>query len=118
MQAICRLKLYGCCNIAGDLSKVYAYTESLCPNWELFGNRLGIPKWIIDAIDKDKKGCEEKLMELLARWLQQRGGEQQCTPSWRTLSEVARRFDPDIADTIVRDHQCYCEECVGEMTCV
>ncbi len=72
----------------------------------------------MDVIDKDKKGCEEKLMELLARWLQQRGGEQQSKPSWRTLSEAARHVDPDIADVFATDHQCGCKECVGKMACM
>ncbi len=104
--------------IAGDLLKAYNYTESLCSKWVLFGDQLGIPDWIIAAIDKDKSGSEEKLRELLVKWLKQQGGEQQCTPSWRTLSEAARRFDPDIADVIARDHQCDCQECVGKMTCL
>ena len=104
--------------IAGDLSKAYSYTKSICPNWELFGIQLGIPDWIIRVIDKDKNGCEEKLMELLARWLQQRGtdGEQQCTPSWKTLSETVRHFDASIADEIHIENKCNCQECVGKST--
>ena len=105
--------------IIAALSEAYKHTQSLSPKWELLGDQLGISDLIIKVInDKDKSGCEDKLRELLVRWLQQQGGEQQCTPSWKTLSEAVRHFDANIADTIVRDHQCNCEDCVGKMACM
>ena len=61
---------------------------------------LGIPKHILDKINHDKEGADDRLQEMLSEWLKQVNPP----PTWKQLADEVETIDPTKAQEIMRKH--------------
>ena len=69
---------------------------SLSSQWKTIGGLLGIPKHVLDKIQSDEEGVEDRLHEMLSQWLKQ----VDPPPTWKDLADAVNRVDQQKAKEI------------------
>ena len=68
----------------------------LASKWQTIGTLLDIDQGKLRSIKHNEQEADDRLREMLDTWLRQTDP----LPSWGTLAEVVKPFDPSIAEKI------------------
>ena len=95
-----------------DFTSVYNGVQCLSAKWRTIGIGLGVSYDKVKAIEGNRNGTEDMLMDLLAVWLR-RESEGQPEPTWKKLCEAVSTIDKVRAEMLAQEHQCDCPLCLG-----
>ena len=70
----------------------------LAAHWKTIGGLLGIDKAILDRIQRDEVGVNDRLHEMLAKWLKQ----VDPLPTWKDILDIIADFDKQRAQRLRR----------------